>query len=98
MDFLRDNPDSLDEPAEIRAAVRDAGGDPMDVGTREQAQFANSLLNAWENEADRPTSREDPAVFAAEAEMVATALEERYGVDVEELPRVRDAPAWYGEG
>lgn len=95
-DFFANNPDRLDTPAEIRDRVRAAGGDPMDIGTQEQAQFAWSLLHSWED--DPPPSRTDPAVMAAETEFVADALVHDYGVELDEWPAIRDAPPWYDRG
>lgn len=91
--YFDDNPSDLDTAAEIRRAVREAGGDPMDVDTENKATFGLAILNGWED--DPPPSRENAAVMAAETEMVADALENEYGVDVEEWPEIENAPSWY---
>lgn len=91
--YLEDNPDPFDTPEEVREAVREAGGDPMNVGTQQEAQFAWAILGSWAD--DPPASREDPAVYAAETEFVADELEHTYGVDLMTWPAIEDAPAWY---
>jgi hypothetical protein len=94
-DYFDDNPMGLDSNEDVREAVRGAGGNPMDIGTQEQATFALSLLNAWENDDDRPQSRRESEVFAAESEMVIGALENDYGVEVDDPPEFDDEPDWY---
>lgn len=90
MDFLRNNPSNLDSREEIREAVREAGGDPMDTETQEETQFAWSL----EHRSDiRPT----PKLRAAETELIAQVAQDRYGEDVSDWdwPDIPNAPAWY---
>ena len=93
MDYFGNNPDDLDSPDEARMAVWEADGDPMNIGTEQEATFAWSILNSWED--DPPESRSDPSVFAAEVEMVADELQDD-GVEVDDWPDIRGAPDWYG--
>lgn len=94
--YLEDNPPQFDSVSDVQRSVRSFGGDPMDIDTEQKATFGFSLLNAWENESDRPDSRRDPDVMAAETEMVATAMSEEYGVEPKDWPDIEGAPDWYG--
>jgi hypothetical protein len=88
-DYLDDNPPELDTPDETRGAIRDAGGNPMDVGEQKEAVFAWSLMHG-----SKP--RDSPTLNAAETEMVATSLTEEHGVDIDDWPDIPGAPPWYG--
>ncbi|MFB6256292.1 MAG: hypothetical protein ABEH58_06130 [Haloplanus sp.] len=92
-DIFSNNPDELDSEQEIEAAIRGAGGDPMDSDTEDKALFGWSLLNSYED--NPPASREDPAVFAAETEMQAANLHDEHGIVVDDWPVIENAPEWY---
>jgi hypothetical protein len=94
-ELFENNPSDLDSEAEIEAAVRAAGGDPMDSDSEDKALFGWSLLNSYEG--DPPESRADPAVFAAEAELQAANLHDEHGIVVDDWPDIEGAPDWYDE-
>lgn len=90
---LKDNPTPLDERDEIAAHIAARGFDPMNIQNKEDAIFAWSILNAWEDESpDERGGRTDRDV-ALEAERVEDRLIE-LGVNVQEPVDVDTRVGW----
>lgn len=73
-----DNPDHLDTPAEVREGLMEAGLDPMDVDTEQQALFGHALVHGYANDPD--LGGRTPAQLEAEHDLVVAAMDD-YGFD-----------------
>ena len=90
---LKDNPTSLDERDEIAAHIAARGFDPMNIQDEEDAIFAWSILNAWEDEPPSKRGGRTDQDVALEAERVEDRLIE-LGVNVQEPVEVDTDEGW----
>lgn len=73
-----DNPDDLDSIPEVKAALAEAGLDPMDIDTRKEASFGHSVTHAFADDPGR--GGRTPAQLEAEHDMTVEAMQ-GFGMD-----------------